>query len=128
MNDVIEHIPREDLVDLLARVRDALLPEGRFLVKTLNCATLGGLYLRYAGYTHTGGFTDMSLRQVLVATRFTSIVVAPYNVPRQGPKRGLYVLVLWLWSLCFGLIMLVEAGPSLRPRVRTRTMLAVAVR
>ncbi|MDQ3773044.1 MAG: hypothetical protein M3461_00940 [Pseudomonadota bacterium] len=98
------------------------------MVKTLNCATLGGLYLRYADYTHTGGFTDMSLRQVLVATRFTSIVVAPYGLPRQGLKRSLYRVVVWLWSLCYGLIMLVEAGPSLRPRVRTRIMLAVADR
>lgn len=125
LNDVIEHLDREVLVGTLSSARAALRPGGALLVKTLNMASIGAVHLRYADFTHTGGFTEKSLRQVFTAAGFARVSVYPYALPPGGPKRLLYRAARRLWELAMNLVFVVELGTD-RPAVRTKLMLAVA--
>lgn len=124
MNDVVEHLRRDTLVETLIGARDALRPRGTLLVKTLNLASIGGLYLSCSDFTHTGGFTERSLRQVLVASGFSEVDMRRYNFPRGGAKRNAYLAAQRIWGVVHTLILFVELGRDL-PEVRTKLMLGI---
>lgn len=125
MNDVIEHIPHGDMLQILTLVRKSLRQSGGFIIKTLNMGNPGGLYLRYADFTHFVGFTETSLRQVLLSAGFAKVIVRPYKIPTSTMKRRLWVTVRRLWSWCLNVILLLELGTD-RPTILSKTLLAVA--
>ena len=73
LNDVIEHFPREKVIVHLKTMRDSLKSGGNIVIKTGNSATLAGFYLRFKDFTHFLGFTEYSLRQVLLVSGFKDI-------------------------------------------------------
>ena len=110
--DVVEHIPKEEIVPLLAAVRAALRPGGRAVVRTDN---MSNPFLasdsRYADITHEVGFTEVSLKQVLRLAGFQSIQVHPYDIyvlygnPLNYPAKALSSclnLALRLLCLLYG--------------------------
>lgn len=68
--DLLEHLPREQVVDFLCGVHRALAPGGVFLARLPNMANPLSVFLRYDDFTHTMGFTENSLRQVFVLGGF----------------------------------------------------------
>lgn len=81
MNDVIEHIPEEEIIDVVSSVYKALTRRGRFVVKTANLKNRWGMAVRYMDFTHTIGFTEESLRQVLYLSGFRKITMVPESHP-----------------------------------------------
>lgn len=74
MNDVIEHLPKEEIIGSLQLARFALAKGGRLVVKVVNSANpITGAASRYVDFTHTVGFTEESLAQVLRVAGFTSL-------------------------------------------------------
>jgi 2-polyprenyl-3-methyl-5-hydroxy-6-metoxy-1,4-benzoquinol methylase len=70
MMDMIEHIPETEALPLLRRVHEALVPGGRVVVRTGNMATLTASFIRYIDLTHTTGFTEISLAELLTQAGF----------------------------------------------------------
>ena len=70
LNDVIEHVPRQETVPLLTCIRQSLVPGGRIVVRTPNMSTLLAGYSRYMDVTHVTGFTEFSILQVLEEAGF----------------------------------------------------------
>jgi len=62
---VLEHVPKKDVLPLLRLLASRLKPGGRLLVDVPNMDWLGANHERYMDFTHEGGFTRESLRQVL---------------------------------------------------------------
>lgn len=66
MNDIVEHIPKDKIAPLLGLIKKSLSNNGRLIIKTINCANpITGPSSRYLDFTHTTGFTEESLSQVL---------------------------------------------------------------
>jgi 2-polyprenyl-3-methyl-5-hydroxy-6-metoxy-1,4-benzoquinol methylase len=83
MNDIIEHLKKESIIPILIDCRQALKPGGTLIIKTFNATNpLLGLDARYYDFTHEVGFTQTSLRQVLLAGGFSndSISVVPSHI------------------------------------------------
>lgn len=76
-NDVIEHIPKDKVIDFLTLVHAALRPGGVFLLKCPNMGNPFAGNLRYKDFTHECGFTESSLRQVLYLGGFRNIGIYP---------------------------------------------------
>jgi 2-polyprenyl-3-methyl-5-hydroxy-6-metoxy-1,4-benzoquinol methylase len=74
-NDVLEHIPKDKILDLLNLIYQALEPNGLFFAKTPNMSNPFSLRFRYVDYTHDVGFTEESLRYVLSITGFEDIEI-----------------------------------------------------
>ena len=68
--DVLEHVEKKDTISLLKAVRNSLKPGGFVIIQVPNLAAPDGFLIRYHDFTHEVGFTEISLRQVLIAGGF----------------------------------------------------------
>jgi hypothetical protein len=81
MNDLIEHIPKDNILPLLELIRKKLKTKGKLIVKTINCANpITGSSSRYLDFTHTTGFTEESLSQALNMAGFEKVTIYPQNI------------------------------------------------
>lgn len=76
-NDLIEHIPKERILDLLTLIHSALKPGGRVILKTPNMGSPFALLARYLDFTHSIGFTEHSLAEVLTVANFQQAAILP---------------------------------------------------
>ena len=76
LNDVIEHLEKQELFDLLDAARNALTEGGTLFIKVPNMANpYTGATSFALDFTHQLVFTEISLRQVLLATDFSDITI-----------------------------------------------------
>jgi len=75
MNDVIEHIPKSNLMDFMRLLYSRLSDGGILLIKTDNMATPFGLRGRYMDYTHEIGYTEHSLYEIMSISGFKDIII-----------------------------------------------------
>lgn len=81
LNDVIEHLTKDEIFELMDAVMKALKCGGRFLIKTPNMANpFVAAAGRYIDITHETGITELSIKQVLTATGFQDIKVIGTDV------------------------------------------------
>lgn len=90
--DVIEHIPKERIIEFLELVNRSLVPNGIFIAKTGNLANPFSIGVRYGDFTHEMGFTDRSLIQILRIAKFREVAVYPCKGPRTFMKEIIYKL------------------------------------
>lgn len=63
--DVLEHLAREQALEVTRLMGQALRPGGRLVVSVPHAVSFRGVYVRYADFTHQAAFTEESLRYVL---------------------------------------------------------------
>ncbi len=69
--DLLEHAETDDeLLQLLELAKESLLLGGSIVCQVPNMANLTGMHSRYIDLTHSRGFTDLSLIQLLESTGF----------------------------------------------------------
>lgn len=74
MSHVIEHLPKDQIIDILRMIRTKLLADGgSFVVSTPNAQSNTGCYWAYEDFTHTVIFTTGSLSYVLLSAGFERI-------------------------------------------------------
>lgn len=70
--DILEHVEGDnELLQLMQLIRNSLEPGGVVICQVPNMANLTSLQLRYIDLTHTRGFTDSSLIQLLECAGFS---------------------------------------------------------
>lgn len=69
--DVLEHLDKDELVELMDLVFAGLKPGGTFVCHTVNADGIAWGRMRYIDLTHEQAFTRYSLAQVFKATGFT---------------------------------------------------------
>ncbi|MFH0988318.1 MAG: class I SAM-dependent methyltransferase [Parcubacteria group bacterium] len=92
LNDVIEHFPKGDVLDILQLINEHLNSGGKVIVKTGNLSSAIGPHIRYNDFTHESGFTEYSLTQVLKISGFKDNMVYPFVTPRNRVRR----VIRWL--------------------------------
>ncbi|MCL6594773.1 MAG: class I SAM-dependent methyltransferase [Firmicutes bacterium] len=123
--DLFEHLEKDELLDLLDAIWQALRPGGRLILRVPNAEGPLGTRILYSDFTHTLAFTPSSLRQVLTAAGFKSIELHP-----EGPRvHGLFSAARWLaWQAIRTLLELylaVETG-QWGGHLWTQNLIAVA--
>jgi len=105
-HDVLEHLPREQTLEVLSGFHSALKPGGRLQVRVPNSAILIGNYFQAIDFTHITHFTEFSLLQVIETAGFdVSRTKFDDQAPRlfwswQRPLRGLFRFLNFLrWHL-----------------------------
>ena len=71
--DILEHLERSELFELLDLVNRALKKNGRVVIHVPNAEGLYGMRIRYGDLTHENCFTPKSIRQALRSTGFTEV-------------------------------------------------------
>jgi cyclopropane fatty-acyl-phospholipid synthase-like methyltransferase len=116
MNDVIEHVPKNELVGFLKAVHDAIVPGGTVVVNVPQVSGFTSLFCRYNDFTHQTLFTEMSLKQVLVSAGFCNVKFIPQKWPLKWTPRHLaYRFTRLLWHLILKLIYVIESPGEKHP-------------
>jgi 2-polyprenyl-3-methyl-5-hydroxy-6-metoxy-1,4-benzoquinol methylase len=75
LDNVIEHLTKDEIVELLQAILLSLAPGGKVYISTPNSGSIFGLPLAFIDFTHEVFFTAASLTQVLSACGFAHINV-----------------------------------------------------
>lgn len=126
MSDVLEHFDKNEVMQVLKDLRDALKIGGTLLLRVPNMSSIYGLHARYLDFTHEVGFTESSLNQVLLCTGFSKIYIRDNKIPFGfAPKRFARWWFYWMWRKVLNFILLIEVGED-KPRLYGKTLIAVA--
>lgn len=74
-NDILEHLRKDEVLQLLDLIRAALKPGGTVLIMVPNAGSLFGARRVFVDFTHETGFTSESLGQVLRVVGFERVTV-----------------------------------------------------
>ncbi len=84
---VLEHVPRDQVLDLVRAIRAALKPGGVFLLEIPNMANLfTSSYLRYADRTHEAGYSELSVRNLLESAGLAPVECFEERIPMNSAK------------------------------------------
>ncbi|MBI5682433.1 MAG: class I SAM-dependent methyltransferase [Deltaproteobacteria bacterium] len=92
-NDVIEHMPKDTIINFLELIYQALKPGGMLLLKLPNMSNPFALNARYRDFTHECGFTEKSIYQVLYVAGFRNINIYP-SLTHDRSIKGLIGKIL----------------------------------
>ncbi len=123
--DLLEHLTKDEILDLLEAIRRALKPGGLLLLRAPNADGPFGGKIRYSDFTHEQAFTPSSIRQILAATGFERCRVLP-----EGPRvHGAVSAARWAAWKVLSLLLLLYLGAEtgrLRGHVLTQNLIATA--
>jgi 2-polyprenyl-3-methyl-5-hydroxy-6-metoxy-1,4-benzoquinol methylase len=90
---VLEHVRREKLPDVMRLLHSRLKPGGHLIVVVPNGGNPLGVVERYADLTHQTLFTENSLRQLVAAADIEdcTIEISGYHIPRNSPVNLLRI-------------------------------------
>ena len=80
--DVLEHIPREQVISMLRSVYYSLNEGGIVIIQTCNASSPFGENIYFSDFTHQWNFTEFSLRQVLSGAGFKDSIIQGYKFPK----------------------------------------------
>ena len=122
--DVLEHLSKQEVMNLLDLARGALKDGGRAIIHVPNAEGIFGMRVRYGDFTHELCFTPQSIRQVLRACGFEDVAVYE-DKPLVHGTKSLVRSVLWrLLTLRERLLLLAETGTT--GHILSQNMLVVA--
>ncbi len=128
MNDLIEHLAKDEMVDILSAARKSLKPAGALICRLPNMSNIFGVYLLYNDFTHETGFTEYSLRQLLQLSGFNNLVIKG-NKTRINSlwKRPLFYLVSFLFNKFIATALRYVYMPgSKQPGIMSTFLIAIA--
>jgi len=126
INDVIEHIPKERLLEFLHLVFNSLENEGVVFIKTDNMSNPFGLRGRYMTITHEIGFTEHSLFEVLNVVGFQNIHLMGADHPVVSFKSLVGRLGKRIVHRFLKLMFLIQGYPP--PEILDKNVIAIAVK
>lgn len=116
MNDILEHVPKEETVSFLRAVFEALQPGGNAVINVPQVSGFTSLFCRYNDFTHETLFTEMSLKQITALAGFSDIRFIGQKWPLKWTTRHLaYRLARLLWYTILKLIYTIESPGEKHP-------------
>lgn len=125
--DVIEHLTKDELVDMTDAVRRVLRPGGRWLIHAPNGLSPFAGVMRYGDLTHEQAFTPESLTQLFLASGFREASFYEDPPAVRGLTSAIRAL-LWRVVRCLMRFALVVETGMPEYRVLTMNLIAVAVK
>lgn len=124
--DVIEHLNRQDVVEMLDQCYNALQSGGKLLLQVPNGESPFFGRIRYGDFTHETAFSQSSLQQLLKMTGFNKV-----ECHSSGPVLcGLRSIPrLAIWKVCeafYRIALYAELGRAKTSRIVTQNIIAVA--
>lgn len=122
---LLEHLERDEMLELLDGVVQALRPRGLFLAVMPNSKSFFSARVRYGDITHEQSFTPKSIVQICAI-----VGLEPVAILERGPLvHGIVSMFRWIvWQMIRGFILfyLVAESGDYRWRVYTQDICLVA--
>lgn len=129
MNDVIEHLSKEEVMQALEGIKKNLVNGRTLIIKSSNAANpIMGLSSRYMDFTRDIIFTEESLSQVLTVSGFRDVKIYPHNIYvfPHNPLNYVAKFTSKLLCLLFRSLFLMYGRKT--TRIFTKNLIAVAKR
>ena len=100
MCDVVEHIPKDDILPIISSVYNSLEEGGIFIVQVPNMQSIVANIFMYDDFTHEAGYTERSLTQMLRMCGFSSIHCYGFEFLGLGFKAKIHRFIrsiLWFF-------------------------------
>lgn len=97
--DVAEHIPVEHLMGLMARLRVALKPGGKVVMRVPNCSSPWGMKCYFGSFDHVTPFTPERFEQLAAASGFKLVKVFGSDTG-TGIRKLAQTALHWLLDRC----------------------------
>ncbi len=110
MNDVIEHISKEEIIETLSLVYDSLKKNSIVIIRTVNLKNRWGMAVRYMDFTHTAGFTEESIRQIMLIAGFKNVSLVSEIHPVHDIKSFIRVSMKKLFEFVYRLEYIASFG------------------
>ena len=108
--DILEHLTRPQVMQVLASIRRVLKPGGRCIAHVPNAEALYGANIRYADFTHEIALTRTSAAQVFRVAGFTQVRCFE-DKPRVHGLKSLLRRIIWdLGTFPSRLLLIAETG------------------
>lgn len=119
--DVFEHIPQDDLRQLLVTCRAKLAAGGQVVFRVPNAGSALGLVNQNGDLSHVNAFNEVSVRQMAFDTGFHTVKVdaEPFAYPRSPAALA----GLALWPFYVGVTRAVFAAYGQKPKVITPNLI-----
>lgn len=123
--DVLEHVPREQVIGFLHAIRSSLQEQGQAIIQVPNLQSPFGYLHHFNDFTHVSGFVEHSLRQVLLAAGFKQIQFFGFEeIYRTGPVPALHKLARHAFRSCVRFLRRLNGNPN--PKILAPVMYVVA--
>jgi 2-polyprenyl-3-methyl-5-hydroxy-6-metoxy-1,4-benzoquinol methylase len=129
MNDIIEHLEKSEILNVLEIIFKKLNPGGRLIIKTPNASNpIMASSSRYYDFTHELLFTEESLSQVLKISGFNQVNIYPQSlyVFYYNPLNYLAIFFNFVFNGIFRFIFYFYGRKT--TRIFTKNLIAVAVK
>jgi SAM-dependent methyltransferase len=117
MSHVLEHFPKEQMIDQLKKLKLLLKPGGALIVMVPNAQANTGAYWAFEDFTHYFLFTSGSLYYVLRAAGYHSVEFLDVDCTAgtDAWKRPLLKALLWIYTANYRFWNRVTNSPVHRP-------------
>jgi len=110
MNDVIEHVQKEEIIETLSLVLASLKKDGKVLIRTVNLKNRWGMAVRYMDFTHTTGFTEESIKQAMLTAGFKNVSLVSEIHPIYDIKSFVRIFLKRLFEFIYRLEYIASFG------------------
>lgn len=94
--DILEHLEKQELFDMLDEVHRVLRPGGTCLIHVPNGEGIFGMRVRFGDLTHVQAFTQNSARQLLTTIGFSQVA----SFEERPIPHGIKSMIRWfLWQM-----------------------------
>ena len=108
--DVLDHLEKPDVLELLDKVYSKLSKNGKVIIHLPNGSGLFGMHIRYGDMTHEGCFTSTSIRQALLACKFSDVTSLEDSPIVHGTISFIRWVIWKLFTLFPRMILAAETG------------------
>ena len=123
MRDVIEHFNKNEILDILDMLYNALKKNGALIIQTPNGASIFGNRYRYHDFTHEISFTENSLRQIMLMGNFSGLEFYETAPVVYGLKSFIRFILWKFLRKVLQFYLLVETGAG--EKVLTQNIIVV---
>lgn len=125
MSDVLEHLSKNEALQVLKAIYHHLNPQGKVIIRVPNLTNPFNSHIHYGDFSHEIGFTTKSLQQVLQVTGFNVLAVkGEFNPHTKKLKKWFFDQVIWSGFCLF----MREVMHLDQPVVRGKNLIAVGVK
>lgn len=127
LNDIIEHLKKEEAMELLKLAKEALADGGKVIIKAPNLSNpITGPSSLFIDFTHEVGYTENNLRQLLNVIEFREVTIYPLDIYvfTGNPINYIAKLAAWVFNHIFRILFILYGRKSVR--IFTKDILAVA--
>ena len=108
--DILEHLKKDEIIELLNLVYQALKLGGKVLISTPNAQSLFGASTTFIDFTHEQGFTPQSLSQILRVGNFEDVMVYGEKPIIHDFRSAIRTGLWWCIEKILKLYVIIECG------------------